>query len=120
MSVTSYLCQWKVPKKQKESNLPMAAAVLEKHNCRKQKRGSSSSAVYWLGIKIFREGKSSLLLFLLSLIVFVVIRWVSLCFLTHSTATKPVTQRGVPDTPSLKETVSAFKDSLKVPADKLW
>ena len=33
--------------------------------------------------------------------------------------TIPVTQPGVPDTPSLKETVSAFKDSLKVPADKL-
>ena len=33
--------------------------------------------------------------------------------------TIPVTQPGVPDTPLLKETVSAFKDSLKVPADKL-
>jgi len=80
MPVTSYLCQWKVPKKWKESNL---------HDYRKQKRRSSSSAVYWLGIKIFCEGKSSLFLFQLSLIVFTVIRWVSLCFLTHSTATKP-------------------------------
>ena len=77
------------PQKQKESNLPMSAAVFEKHDYRKQKRHSSSSAVYWLGIKPFREGKSSPFLFLLSLIVFVVIRWVSLCFLTHSTATKP-------------------------------
>ena len=38
MPVTSYLCQWKVPKKRKESNLPMSAAVFEKHDFQKQRK----------------------------------------------------------------------------------
>ena len=38
MPITSYLCQWKVPKKQKESNLTMSAAVFEKHDYCKQKK----------------------------------------------------------------------------------
>ena len=32
MSVTLYLCQWKVPKKQNESNLTMSEALFEKHD----------------------------------------------------------------------------------------
>ena len=38
MPITSYLCQWKVPKKRKESNLTMSAAVFEKHDYCKQKK----------------------------------------------------------------------------------
>ena len=40
LQVTSYPCQWKQPKKRKESNLPMSDVVFEKHtygNTRKRK-----------------------------------------------------------------------------------
>ena len=60
------------------------------------------------------------LFFLLSWIVFVVSHWVSLCTLIQCChQTIPAVKPGVPDTSSLKETVTAFKDSLKVPAGKL-
>lgn len=38
MPVTSYLCQWKVPKKRKESTIQMSAAVFEKHDYQKTKK----------------------------------------------------------------------------------
>ena len=38
ISVTSYLCQWKVPKSRKESTMPMSEAVFEKHDYSKQRK----------------------------------------------------------------------------------
>ena len=47
MPITSYLCQWKVPKKWKESNLIMSAAVFEKHDYCKQKEKSQPNRRFW-------------------------------------------------------------------------
>ena len=38
LPVTSYLCQWKVPKSRKESTIPMSEAVFEKHEYSKQRK----------------------------------------------------------------------------------
>ena len=39
LPVTSYLCQWKVPRKRKESNLQMSGNAFEKHDyCKPKKR----------------------------------------------------------------------------------
>ena len=38
MPVTSFLCQWKVPKKRKDSVQPMSTASFEKHDYQKQKK----------------------------------------------------------------------------------
>jgi len=46
MPVTSYLCQWKVPKKRKESNLPMSATVFEKHDYHEQKKSTLQFCTY--------------------------------------------------------------------------
>ena len=40
---TSYPCQWKVPKKRKESTTPIASAVFVKHDCIKQEKRKVSS-----------------------------------------------------------------------------
>ena len=37
-SVTSHLCQWKIPKQRKESDLPMSAAMFEKHDFQKKNK----------------------------------------------------------------------------------
>ena len=42
MPITSYLCQWKVPKKRKESNQPISAITFEKHDYQKQKKRTLS------------------------------------------------------------------------------
>ena len=36
MPVTSYLCQWKAPRKRKASTMPMFSAVFQKHDHQKQ------------------------------------------------------------------------------------
>lgn len=38
MPITSYLCQWKMPKKRKDSSIPMSTAVFEKHDYKRKKR----------------------------------------------------------------------------------
>ena len=38
MPVTSFLCQWKIPKKRKDSVQPMSTASFEKHDYQKQKK----------------------------------------------------------------------------------
>jgi len=98
----------------------MSAAVFEKHDYRKQKkrrltlmedfdprpedcRGTAASLLPTLLDSLRGESLGVSLLF----------------DPQYCHKTIPVTQPGVPDTSSLKETVSAFKDSLKVPADKL-
>ena len=120
MPVTSYLCQWKVPKKRKESNLPMSAAVFEKHDYRKQKKRRVSLTEDFDPRPVDCRGNATSLLPALLDSVRGESLGVSLLFdpqCCHQTI--PVTRPGVPDTSSLKETVSAFKESLKVSADKL-
>ena len=68
--ITSYVCQCKFPKRRKESNITMFAAVLEKHDYRKKQQQKASL------IKGFDpwpvKCEASQLLFLLFLMMFVV------------------------------------------------
>jgi len=108
MPVTSYLCQWMVPtvfkkrayRKQKKRKLTLMEDFdPQPEDC----RGTAASHLPTLLDSLHDESLG-----------------VSLLFDPQCCQkTIPLTQPGVPDTPSLKETVSAFKDSLKVLADKL-
>ena len=42
MPTTSFFCQWKVPKKRKESNQPISAITFEKHDYQKEKKSRLS------------------------------------------------------------------------------
>ena len=118
MPVTSYLCQWKVPSKRKESILPMSAAVVEKHDYRKQKkrrvgitedfdprpleyRGTAQSNLPALLDSVLDESLG-----------------VSVPFdPSYCHQTLPVNSPDVPATSAIKATVSVFKESLKMPAE---
>lgn len=98
----------------------MSAAVFEKHDYRKQKKRRVSLTEDFDPRPVDCRGNATSLLPALLDSVCGESLGVSLLFdpqCCHQTI--PVTRPGVPDTSSLKETVSAFKESLKVSADKL-
>ena len=121
MPVTSYLCQWKVPKKRKESNLPMSAAVFEKHDFQKQRKRRISPTEDFDPRPVECRGNAKSLLPTLLESVHGESLGVSLLFdpqYCHHQTTA-ISSPNIPDTSKLKETVAAFKVSLKLPSDRL-
>ena len=120
MPITSYLCQWKVPKKRKESNMPMSTAVFEKHDYRKQKKRKVTLTEEFDPRSVeFRGTAPSLLPALLDSV-----RGESLgvSVLFDSAHCHKSLSHGSPDPPTLsaiKQTVVAFKETLRMPAKKL-
>ncbi len=120
MPVTSYLCQWKVPKKRKESNLPMSAAVFEKHDYQKQKKRRISITEDFDPRPIECRGTAQSLLPALLDSIRGESLGVSVLFdPKYCHQTMPVTHPDVPATSAIKKTVEAFKKSLRMPAAKL-
>ena len=120
LPVTSYLCQWKVPKKRKESTLPMSAAVFEKHDYQKKKKRRVSftedfdprPAEYW--------GTAPSLLPALLDDVSGESLGISLLFDSrYCQKTLPFTDTKIPAVSAIKTSVEAFKGSLKMSAEKL-
>ena len=123
---TSYPCQWKQPKKRKESNLRMGDAVFEKHvlgrECKRkvvavedfdprpQKfRDTIKERVPVLLDKIRGEGLC------ISLLLDPKVRhWDN-----SLTATPSISIPSLPKPSSLADTIAAFKDSLKLSEEKL-
>ena len=121
MPVTSYLCQWKVPKKRKESNLPMSAAVFEKHDFQKQRKRRISPTEDFDPRPVECRGNAKSLLPTLLESVRGESLGVSLLFdpqYCHHQTTA-ISSPNISDTSKLKETVAAFKVSLKLPSDRL-
>ena len=121
LPLTSYLCQWKVPKKRKESSIPMSAAVFEKHEFDKQKKIKISLIEDFDPRPAECRGIDKSLLPALMDSVRGESLGVSVLFdpqYCHNQAT-PVTDANIPSTSNLKETIAAFKSSLKLPCDKL-
>ena len=124
MPVTSYACQWNVPKKRKESSLPFSEAKFTKHvygkdNRRSLKdiegfdprpmeyRGTANASLPILLDKVRGRGLSISL---------------SLDSETRFWKDNPHEDSHSPELPSkqeLQERVSKFKESLNLPADKI-
>ncbi len=118
MPVTSYLCQWKVPKK--ESNLPMSAAVFENHDYQKQKKRRISITEDFVPRPMECRGTAQSLLPALLDSIRGESLGVSVLFdPKYCHQTMPVTHPDVPATSAIKKTVEAFKESLRMPAAKL-
>ena len=120
MPVTSYLCQWKVPKKRKESNLPMSAVVFEKHDYRKQKKRKATVTEDFDPRPVECRGNAQALLGEFLENVRGESIGVSVMFDSkYCHQTVPATRPDIPATSVIKETVHAFKQSLQMPAEKL-
>ena len=120
MPVTSYLCQWKVPKKRKESNLPMSAVVFEKHDYHKQKKRRMSVTEDFDPRPVECRGTAQSLLPALLDSVCGESLGVSVLFdPRYCQQTVPVSSPDIPATSAIKEAVSAFKESLIMPTAKL-
>lgn len=120
MPVTSYLCQWKVPKKRKESKLQMSAAVFEKHDYRKEKKRKVVSTEDFDPRPAEFRGKAPVLLQEFLEKVRGQSLGVSVMFdPQYRQETIPTSGPDIPNTSALKETVRAFKESLCMPTEKL-
>lgn len=126
LPATSYPCQWKQPKRRKESNLRMGEAVFEKHVLgreRKRKlvpvedfdprplkyRGTAKERIPALLDEIRGEGLC------ISLLLDPKLRhWDNSLIATPSTSAP-----SLPGKSSLKDTIAAFKDSLKLSEEKI-
>ena len=114
--VTSQLCQWKAPKKRKESTLPVSDATFEKHDYTKpNKRKIKRMEDFDPRPQEFRGTVSSRLPELLR-----ALQGEQLCFsllldpqFQHETIHQP-TDHNVPGLEKLKRTMSAFKTSLQI------
>lgn len=125
LPVTSYLCQWKVPKQRKESNMKMSEAVFKKHEYSKpEKRSVQSLETFDPRPPEFRGTASQRLQTLLD-----DVRGEQLCFSlifdercrhwkSGEEAEQPSAHQ-IPDTSALKDTMSAFKESLRITEDKV-
>ena len=120
MPVTSYLCQWKVPKKRKDSSLPMSAAIFQKHDFQKQKKRSISLTEDFDPRPVeYRGNANSLLPALLDSVRGESLR-VSLLFdPQYCHQSTPQSPPNILDTLKLKETVATFKANLKLPSERL-
>ena len=118
--VTSYLCQWKAPRKRKASNMPMSSAVFQKHDHQKQHKQEVSHTEDFDPRPLEFKGIAPSLPPELLDSVHGESLGISVLFdKRYSHETLPVTDASVPGTSLLKKTVAAFKDSLKLPASKL-
>ena len=120
MPVTSYLCQWKVPKKRKESTLQMSSATFQKHDYHHQgKRKVAFTDDFDPRPSDCRGIASSLLPTLLECVRGESLG-VSLLFDEHYChQTNPLSVPHLRDLESLKDNVAAFKESMKMDADKI-
>ena len=120
MPVTSYLCQWKVPKKRKESTLQMSSATFQKHDYHHQgKRKVAFTEDFDPRPSDCRGIASSLLPTLLECVRGESLG-VSLLFDEHYRhQTIPLSVPHLPDLEALKDNVAAFKESMKTDADKI-
>lgn len=119
--VTSYLCQWKVPKKRKESHLPMSDAVFKKHDFQKQQKRRINLTEDYDPLPVECRGNAKSLLPALLDSIRGESLGISLHFDPHYChhETSPVGTPNIPGTLHLKETVSAFKESLKFSSGKI-
>lgn len=120
MPVTSYLCQWKVPKKRKESNICMSTAVFEKHDYQKTKKRKVRH------IEDFdprpAECRNTAQSLLPALLNDVYDESLGVSFLFDKRCCRQslsFTSTEIPALPAIKNSVSAFKDSLKMSERKL-
>ena len=120
MPITSYLCQWKVPKKRKESNIPMSAAVFEKHDYQRQKKRRLSITEDFDPRPAECRGTAPTLLPALLDSVRGESLGVSVMFdSTYCHNTMPQSSPDIPSTSAIRSTVEAFKESLRMPPEKL-
>ena len=122
LPVTSYLCQWKVPKKRKDSKIPMSGAAFQKHEYYKQKKRELGFTEDFDPHPVSLRGNAKSLLPGFLDAVRGQSLGVSLLFdpqYCHSPTGPVSTTAAAPDRSGLKSTISAFKESLSLPADKL-
>ena len=129
LPVTSYSCQWKAPRKRKESNLPIAEATFEKHMYGKQRkrsfqaiedfdprpaeyRGTASQNLPSLLHKIRGEQLC------ISLLLDPTFRHSDDDKHTSGSQCSQLTPR-LPDVNDLKATILAFKATLRVTEDEI-
>jgi hypothetical protein len=119
-SVTSQLCQWKIPKQRKESDLPMSAAVFEKHDYRKnEKRKVSLTEDFDPRPLEFRGNAKFLLPNFLKSVQSESLGISILLDPQHCHVPTPASAPNLPSISELKETVTAFKETLMMPTTKL-
>lgn len=119
MPVTSYLCQWKMPKKRKESNIPMSTAIFEKHDYQKKKKRKTSLTEDFDPRPEECRGITQTLLPALLDDVCGESLGISLLFdPRYCQQNIPFTSTEIPALSAIKKNVSAFKDSLTMSAEK--
>ena len=120
MPITSYLCQWKVPKKRKESNQPMSAINFEKHDYQNQKKRRLGPTEAFDPRPSECKGTAQNLLDTFIENVRGESLGVSVLFdPVYCHKDVPPSLSDVPTVSVIKATVAAFKESLKMPPDKL-
>ena len=121
MPVTSYLCQWKAPRRRKASTMPMFSAVFQKHDHQKQHKKEVSHTEDFDPRPVEYKGIAPSLLPELINSMHGESLGISVLFnKRYCHETVPVTNASVPGTSLLKKTIASFKDGLKLPATKLW
>ena len=125
LPVTSYLCQWKRPKKRRESNLPISEAKFERHEYGKvQKRSVKQVSDFDPHPAAFRGSATERLPSLLD-----AVRGQGLCisllldpqtqYWTEGSLAASTSTPTQPALSCLKETISAFKESLKISEEEI-
>ena len=123
LPVTSYPCQWKRPKKRKESNLPISEAKFERHEYGKvQKRSVKQVSDFDPRPAAFSGSATERLPSLLS-------RGQGLCisllldpqmrYWTEGSLAASTSTPTQPTLSCLKETISAFKESLMISEEEI-
>ena len=120
MPITSYLCQWKMPKKRKDSSIPMSTAVFEKHDYKRKKRKVSLTEDFDPRPEECRGTASSLLPELLKEVHGESLGVSILFDSRHCQQKIPIiSSTEIPAISVIKQSVAAFKESLKMSEDKL-
>ena len=120
LSVTSLPCQWRVPKKRKESTLPISEAIFEKHDYAKPtKRKIKLLGNFDPRPPEFRGDAASRLPEFLDKVKGEQLG-ISLLLDSHfcRSTVEQQTSHSIPSTQDLQETVRAFKTSLQVSPEK--
>ena len=113
LPVTSTLCQWKIPKKRKESTLEMSKAVFEKHDYEKPKKRRVSLTEDFDPRPVEYRGTAQTLLKNFLDDVRGESLGVSVMFDPHYCYSKdPVPSPELPSTTELKQRIVSFKESL--------
>ena len=125
LPITSYPCQWKPPKKRKESNMQMSEAVFQKHDYSSlKKRKVRLVEDFDPRPECYKGTAGNNFPALLD-----TVRGQAICISLlfdpqscHWTNDNPMPSTAIPHQPSissLKATITAFKDSLQIPDDKI-